>query len=455
MSWVEKVTIYPGAAQDIVINRHLQKRLGCKNLSQLTLVCGRSIKQASLGFDPGLKKGEIVLSHEMLSELHLPKQTLALHIFVDHNFHLTFGPVFGLLTECNPRHPENPLGHLHAFCQEMTRYAQKQHALFYVFSLKDWRTDFVSGYFWNLHHWERRKMPHPHVIYNRIHSRKLEESRPTQRFFQYLKDQRIPFFNERFLNKWEVTRILKSHRELSPYVPEAGCFQDADTIAKMIKKYPAVFLKPIHGSQGESIYRVKKMDRKLLITDSDGTKNIIHAKRDSLIALTQQIESKSKPYLIQQGLDLIQIDGRPTDFRILCGRTKAGLWRSLSSIARISHPDRFVSNIARGGKMVSMKEGLSSCFPKKMARQLEKTLRELALETVQILSAEIHGCFGELGVDLAVDHDGHPWIIEVNTKPSKQFDQKKTETIRPSAKAMIDFSFHLFFEGETLPADPL
>lgn len=97
--------------------------------------------------------------------------------------------------------------------------------------------------------------------------------------------------------------------------------------------------------------------------------------------------------------------------------------------------------------MLSVNHVLSAQFDAKEMPQIRKHLKELALEVAMEIGAVSEGIFGELGIDLAIDKTGHPWIIEVNTKPSKNLDQpQSTRTIRPSAKAVILYCLNLIHE---------
>jgi carbamoylphosphate synthase large subunit len=62
----------------------------------------------------------------------------------------------------------------------------------------------------------------------------------------------------------------------------------------------------------------------------------------------------------------------------------------------------------------------------------------LALETAAIIGHHSEGVTGELGIDIGVDDNSRLWIIEVNSKPSKSFEDG-LKKIRPSAKAIIQF----------------
>ena len=89
---------------------------------------------------------------------------------------------------------------------------------------------------------------------------------------------------------------------------------------------------------------------------------------------------------------------------------------------------------------------LTTCFNQETSLQLLSVMRDLSIEAADIVSRNTNGVTGELGIDIGVDDTGRPWIIEVNSKPSKNFEDTLTK-IRPSAKAIIQFCTKLALDG--------
>lgn len=90
-------------------------------------------------------------------------------------------------------------------------------------------------------------------------------------------------------------------------------------------------------------------------------------------------------------------------------------------VARIGDPGTIVSNLAQGGLMKNGPDFLKEAFDLQDASRIYQKLVRLANNTAQALVENHDDSFGELGIDLALDTDSHPWIIEVNSKPSKNF----------------------------------
>jgi len=154
--------------------------------------------------------------------------------------------------------------------------------------------------------------------------------------------------------------------------------------------------------------------------------------------------------LIQQTIPLLTWEDRHLDFRVLCHKNYQESWRVTSVVARVSAEEQFVSNVARGGQTMKPLKPLTSLFGKDIAIQQVALIKELALETANIVSQSAPGNYGEFGIDIGVDHDGKMWIIEVNSKPSKSFEERDVK-IRPSSKAIIEYSTALAFNKRDRP----
>ncbi|RBW69349.1 YheC/YheD family protein [Bacillus taeanensis] len=390
---------------------------------------------------PSKSKEMVEISCTLANELHLPNETLALHLTFDHTTnHFEIGPIIAVLTTMKTDLDE-PFGTLTSFYQEMARCCMKEHILFYLFSLKHVNNEFIYGYRWQHHKWGASQLPIPHAIYNRIHSRKLESSSSVQAFFQNCEEKEIPYFNNRFLNKWEVHQALLMYEELTPYLPESLLYEKIGDLENMMKKYNSIFAKPINGSLGKRILRIQKNNGCYSVDySSNGHEfpNEFQSLHSLKNALSQII--KKRHFLLQQGIPLLHFRKRPVDFRILCNKNQLGEWKVTSGVARVSQEQKFVSNIAQGGEIYSINEVLSEKFNDQTVKSIKRLLLELALEISKRIDQEMTGSFGEFGIDLTIDESGQPWLLEVNSKPSKTTNDDQSMTIRPSAKAVINFA---------------
>ncbi|WP_347552392.1 YheC/YheD family protein [Pseudalkalibacillus hwajinpoensis] len=443
MKLAEKVILQPVNENNTLRILSIPEKIAAKwNLtSSTTLFRYMDLEEViTIQVYPSPSSHTVYCSPSLLTTLNLPYQTIPLVLTYCHQEQiLSFGPIFCLVTNTTGDET-SPFGAYTAFCREVADYCENHHILFYVYTFKTWGKDSVTGRIWNQREWVEWNLPKPSMIYNRIHSRKLEQSQSIQKLKALWKEQRIPYFNESFLNKWEVHERLLSHEEIAPYLPDTVLLESIDTIQAMLTKYQTLYLKPLNGSQGKHIFRISYMNA-LYHLDYSSFNGNQTVSSPTLTGLYPAIRARSKhvPYLVQQGIPLHKINDCPVDFRILCLKGTGEKWQVVSAVARIAESrDQFVSNVARGAQLKRFEEGLVQ-FEEGIQKQTKRILPELAREVSQIIDLETEGFFGELGIDLSVDQNGHPWIIEVNTKPSKTFEGITNNTYRPSVKALIRF----------------
>jgi glutathione synthase/RimK-type ligase-like ATP-grasp enzyme len=400
-----------------------------------------------------MDSNKMLIPENIIKEFSLPVQTYKFQAIYRLDFHiLELGPVIGLLTDFPSSMLEEPhFRSIHAFCEELHHGISETGGFFYVFSFEQFLN---RGYYLSNGKWCPFEHPLPDVIYNRIHSRKLEQSQKFKLFRQKLETLMIPLFNERFLSKWEVYNHIFYEKHLFPYLPRTKIFSK-EHLNELAQENETVFIKPVHGSQGRNIIKLKK--------EEDGFYSI----QTSIAALYESTKNKyfldeiyqqlhpilhNRYFIIQQGIELVTYESCAMDFRVLCHKNLNNHWQVTSIVARVAAEDEFVSNIARGGRMLRPLNVLQTCLGHKKSLEVLALMKELALETASTIGNSSTGITGELGIDIGLDQDGKLWIIEVNSKPSKNFEDGLGK-IRPSAKALIQFCTILAFDSTIVKED--
>ncbi|GJM79743.1 hypothetical protein D3C76_1583060 [compost metagenome] len=92
-----------------------------------------------------------------------------------------------------------------------------------------------------------------------------------------------------------------------------------------------------------------------------------------------------------------------------------------------------------------MKDAIArSSLPQGVKGKVASRLKKAALDIAQSVDAQIPAHFGEFGIDLAVETSGRVWLLEVNSKPSKNDNTPMGEgKIRPSVKQVIEYTRYL------------
>ncbi|MDQ0338070.1 glutathione synthase/RimK-type ligase-like ATP-grasp enzyme [Caldalkalibacillus uzonensis] len=357
-------------------------------------------------------------------------------------------PVLAVLVSSTVK-TEPPFGEMNLFFQEVIYFAERRRMMAYIVTLQDLAPLSLPILGWTYHNgkWHRRYFPVPDVVYNRIPSRKIERSSMYQRLKQELEERNIPLFNQTFLNKWTVHHHLSKVDQLKPFLPETHRFDGKASLAMMLSKYPTVFLKPVHGSLGRGIYKIKRLRTGFTSEYSTLNGEIVKSFprfKTLVIYLSKRINKHH--YMIQEGIPILHVEGRPVDFRALMQKNGQGQWSVTSMVARIGSANRFVSNISRGGEVAKVLETLRKCqIPQ--VKETRRNLTALAKRVCQVIDQTQDGHFGELGVDLALTHTGRIYILEVNSKPSKTDNTLPDKGLkskgRPSVHRLLDYTLFL------------
>ncbi|MFD2613498.1 YheC/YheD family endospore coat-associated protein [Paenibacillus gansuensis] len=360
---------------------------------------------------------------------------------------LILGPVIAVLVSRSyPQFQDRPFGAITAFCKELTDACRSQGAFVYFFTPNELGSQSSTIQGWSYaDHWFKAEFPAPDVLHNRLTTRKLENKPSVQHFMKEVKTRyRTSVFNEKFLNKTEVFQALQQEQNLQRYLPESYLFKNYAMLKSMCSKHPVVFLKPIRGSLGKGIIRITRMSDNSYqchFTNVNGARKQNFPK---LLNLFTAISGKMKAnrYQIQQGLQLMEVAKRPVDFRALVQKNLEGQWELTSIVARIAGNQHFVSNLARGGTLSSVKEAVAKSNLSAQARNdLSGKMKRAALDIAAGIESQIPAHFGELGIDLAVDSYGRVWLLEVNSKPSKNDNTQMDDTkIRPSVRRMVQYA---------------
>ncbi|WP_066316719.1 YheC/YheD family protein [Bacillus sp. FJAT-29814] len=436
----------------IQLSSELHQQLQLNQTEAIKLICGKTVVTADIQLTDNAGN-EILVSENIFIKFSLPLNSHKFQAVYKQDINtLQIGPIIGLVTDFpEPGQGQPNFRSIHAFCEELHHGIQERGGFFYVFRHDRFP---IHGYYFQNGAWHEALLPLPDVIYNRIHSRKLEHSPSFKKFRNQLEQLAIPLFNDRFLSKWDVYQRLSEGKQLLSALPETKIFSK-ENLYDFVQTYETVFIKPVHGSQGRNIIKITRVQDGLFSIQSS-----LHHKPENsanhypLSELYQVILTllRNRIYIIQQGIPFLTLDTKPVDFRVLCHKNINHRWVVTSTIARIGADEEFVANLARGGTSMKPLRALRAVLDNKQASKALVRIKELSLTIAESVSMTGSGLTGELGIDIGVDLAGNPWLIEVNSKPSKLFEDEPGK-IRPSATAIIELCTMLAFDSMTEKED--
>lgn len=212
-------------------------------------------------------------------------------------------------------------------------------------------------------------------------------------------------------NKWLKTEALLTDKRIHRHIPSTSLYSAAN-LKHMLKRYNMVVMKPIRGGGGYGLIKV---------TYSGGVYSYTHMKETrsfrsfgAMLGSLNRVKVR-RPYLIQQGIQLATIAGRPIDYRVKVAKSANG-WEYRAMVGRLARPGLFVTNLCKGGTQLTAKEALTKSLPGSLGQQQKRRMRELTNRCISILERSFPG-IGMLGFDYGIDTRGRIWIFEVNTRP--------------------------------------
>ncbi len=245
---------------------------------------------------------------------------------------------------------------------------------------------------------------------------------------------------QRVSSKWAKTRVILQNRQLAIFIPETRRYS-LDHLTELLDVYGTVYIKPDRGTYGIGVMRAER--RIVHLSPGGQTKNrdsageeaeepgtqeqimyvLRYAKDAEVYSSAAELHNailpklKGRPYLVQQGIDLLKYHERPFDLRVLTQKTPSGGWETTGMLGRVAAPQKVVTNYHNGGSIFSVdalfKEHMN---PGETAGMIQQ-LKSLGVRIGNQLETAYPG-LKEIGLDVALDQHHDPWLLEVNTLPA-------------------------------------
>ncbi|WP_020616055.1 YheC/YheD family protein [Paenibacillus daejeonensis] len=214
-----------------------------------------------------------------------------------------------------------------------------------------------------------------------------------------------------YASKWVKTAALLSHPAIAPHIPPTRMYNESN-LKSMLAIHGMVVIKPVRGAGGHGVIKVSKQDGRYAVSH-------YHDRRfyDTFGAMTAALTrmKRKRPYLIQKGIQLATISGRPIDYRVKYVKEGTG-WSCRAMVGRLAKEGLFVTNLCRGGTQMPAAEGIRRSLTTAMVKSKKREMRKLTSLSTQVLETRLPG-IGQLGFDYGLDKHGKIWIFEVNTRP--------------------------------------
>lgn len=219
----------------------------------------------------------------------------------------------------------------------------------------------------------------------------------------------------RVVSKWAKTNALLADSGLKKFVPATLPFHE-HTVRQMLNRMKMVYVKPINGTFGKGVIRIEQVDdAEFPYGFQSGERQYRYRTFESMFRKLLDVKRK-RPYLVQQGIELLKYRGRRFDIRLMVQKSPNRKWVSTGLIGRLAHPRKIVTNYHSGGTPMPVEKLLSPHMDPQLSAEYRADLLKFGTAIAGAIEAKFPGV-KELGIDIAVDSAGKPWILEVNTSP--------------------------------------
>ncbi|MFC0215261.1 YheC/YheD family protein [Paenibacillus chartarius] len=224
-------------------------------------------------------------------------------------------------------------------------------------------------------------------------------------------------------SKWTKTRALLNDAAVKGYVPATKPLTAA-SLREMLPLHRMVYVKPNIGAFGNGVIRVEW--RPYTEKPYQYQSGLTLHRFDSMEELSRSLlahTAAKRPYLIQQGIHLLTYRKHRFDIRVMVQKTESGSWQTTGIIGRVADPRKVVTNVHNGGTLKPVETLMAHYLSGSKLKQFIQELRTLGVGAGRALEKQFRG-MKEIGVDVAVDENCRPWILEVNTAPDPYIFRK-------------------------------
>ncbi|WP_276352898.1 YheC/YheD family protein [Cohnella caldifontis] len=434
------------------------------SLAKLLKLGGRKSVNVKLGKDNvyaalrtiNRKGHHLYMSAGLRSSVRVPKPGFV-YVNNEDEGEIQLGPLIGVLTDSMDGSSSAPFGVRTGFIRQLLQLGQKQ-AYMFAFTPRDinWQQETVHGWFYLPGgKWQRRIVPLPDVVYNRLPSRKAENGMALVSLREKFVRKRIPFFNWSFFNKSDVYELLENDPEALKHLPESVPNPSPERIRQMLEQHHFIYFKPTGGSLGAGIYRLTYHPSKgyfvryrrngsnvlLRFTTFAGLMKLLRARHGSRL----------NQYVAQQGIRLVELDSCPIDFRFHMHKDGKNRWVVAGVGAKKAGRGSVTTHIKNGGSLMTPEQALGRAFGDRADSVLNEA-KSVAIKLSEAIERNYSHTLGELGLDIGIDRDGNVWMFEANAKPGRSIFKHPAlkEQGRASLQYILDHCLYLskFRKGE-------
>ncbi|MCM3602714.1 YheC/YheD family protein [Robertmurraya korlensis] len=269
----------------------------------------------------------------------------------------------------------------------------------------------ITGFYFTQGKWVKGIFPYPDSIFKKTRM-------PFEKELELRKATGEKLFNTSFISKLDFWNACSKDAEVKKYLPETKRFQTVHDLDNMLTRYQTVYLKPAKGMQGNGIFVIQKEPDGIYLINNMRDKKKFTSLNELIHALEKMLPKQV--YILQQGVPTIY-KNKKYDFRLYFQKDYTKKWICQGSVGRVAQEGSIITNlkqvahIANGEKTIQI---IYKVNESKAKRIMIETI-EVCKKVCEMIDQEL-GHFGDIALDLIIDHHYKPWVLEVNTLYGKK-----------------------------------
>jgi hypothetical protein len=356
---------------------------------------------------------ELFVSHALVESIHLPTDLVYQIQFSEEK--AIIGPTIGLLL--GEKNQVFNLNYMEKFNDRFGEY-QRFGGVTIAFSPRsvDWEKRIAYGMIYEPEkkQWRYDSTPIPSTIYRRNFHQKEENIKK----LIDITDNNL--FNSYHFKKSDLY-LLKNNPEINQHLPATFLLNNMEGLIEFLKEKKKIIIKPVSLSRGRGIF-ILELNNEMegfSIYDYRTNTKVQHRRKDleGLQALFEEIGILDQEYLYQTYIPLLKVSNRALDVRVVMQKYNKRKWKCTGIECRVAREDEDLTNIARGGEAMTLEAVIKDSKEGLNYTQVYRNILNVCQRFCRIMD-QTNRHFAEFGIDIALDEEGFPWILEANIYPS-------------------------------------
>ena len=265
--------------------------------------------------------------------------------------------------------------------------------------------------------WNYEAVPWPNVLYDRGVRFSKHERAQVRAVRSLLRRTCFRINNTTNMNKLTCKQVANRDyitQDLHPYTVLFLSYRD---LLDMTARFSTILVKPLRGRKSKGMSMITDLGQGMYawepvngVAKSPLTyKQVVNLIREHLFG---------RRFLLQQHVNLMRVNGKRADIRVLMCKDGRGLWKCVRDHMWVFREKEDPWARPEDCEAITLRDALDSLFDSAKAEDIYRQIMAMSVTLAKNTEMET-GPMGELGLDFGLDAHSRLWFFEVNVLPEK------------------------------------